>query len=815
MLMDLRLAWRSLRRSPVFAATAVLTLGIGIGGSTAIFSIVNAVLLRPLPFQDPARLVRIWESNPAEGKDRVEVAAANFDDWRQRSSTFDDFALYNDFADPVVLGVGDTSIQVRQTIVTPNLFALLGVPPAVGREFGALREKTGPLDGREVILSDELWRRAFGGDSAVIGRTVRIEGLTDSVVVGVMPPGFSFPSRTDVWVPIDLGRAGTRRGDRRYAALGRLSANATLASARAELQLVAAALARDHAATNAGWTVAVVPLRDSIVDNHRRGLITLFAAVAFVMLLGCANLSNLLLARGSARRSELAVRTALGASRGRITRLLFTETAVLAFLGGAAGLALAGALLPMLVQLAGETVPRLVQARLSGAALAFCAIAAVSTALVAGVIPAIRLARPDLRAATSPEGERSTRLRPDMRLQRMVVAGELAVCLVLLVGATLFIQTFFRLKAIDLGFNPEHVISIEARIPLYRTLAPNRWQRLAIDMSTVLQRLRSVPGIQAVSATSDVPLSGNLLTTDVTVSGDARTRQAFYHRVSPDYFRTIGMTWVQGRDFTEDDASDLARLPDPRGGLPKRGAVIVNETTASAFWPAGNALGQVLSTSFDARVISGREVVGVVRDARSETLRRAPPAEVYVPFLEDPSFVMTLLVRTALPPEQAVPALRREIEAVTPDLSTANIRMLDDIVGDSIGSARFSTLVVSVFAAVALLLSALGVFGVFAFGAVARIREIGIRMAVGATEGDITRMFLKQAAGPIGLGVVTGAAGALALGRLVSSLLFGVTPSDPVSFASAALLLVAVAGVASYLPIRRVLRTDPASALRT
>jgi predicted permease len=815
---DARQAVRSLRRSPIFAATAILTLAIGIGGSTAIFSIVNAVLLRPLPYHDSDRLVRIWESNPTEGNDQALVSAANFNDWRTRSRRFDDFALFNVVTEPIVLGVGDASLQVRQAVVTPNLFGLLGIRPAIGREFGLVPERRGPLDGGEIILSDGLWQRAFGADPAAIGRILRVEGVAGSVVVGVMPPGFSFPEGTDFWTPTDVTRvAAARRDVRMYGAIGRVTANVSVATARLDLQSIAEALARERPASNAQWTVAVLPLYESVVAGHRLALITLFAAVACVMLVGCANVSNLLLARGIARRGELAVRAALGASRATIARLLLAETVVLALIGGAAGLAFAGLLLPTLVQLAGDNVPRLADARLRSMTVAYSVAAAFLAAVVTGLIPALRHSRTDLQSALTVEGKRSTRLASDIRLQRVIVAGELAVSLVLLVGAMLFAQTFVRLNAVDLGFDPEHVISIETRVPIYRTLAPNRWQLLASDTSEALQRLRSVPGVQAVAAARDLPLDGNLLTTEITLPGEQRPRQAFYHRVTPEYFRTMGMTLVQGRDFTEKDISDLARLPDPKAALtaaPRQGALIVNETTARTFWPSGDAIGQFLSTSFDARPINRRQVVGIVRDARSETLRGGPPAEVYVPYLEDPSFAMTLLVRTILPTDQIVPIIRRELRDVTADMSTANIRMLDDVVGDSMRSSRFSASVMAAFAVAALLLSALGVFGMFAFGIATRVREVGIRMALGATGPDITRMFLKQAAGPITVGVALGTAGALALGRLVDSLLFGVAPTDAVSYAAAATMLVTVALMASYLPVRRVLQADPARALR-
>lgn len=812
---DLLVASRSLRRSPIFAATAAATLALGIGASSAIFSIVHAVLLRPLPFREPGQLVRIWEANPAEGHERALVSAANFNDWRSRSRTFDDFALFTAFTDPTVLGAGDESIQATEAVVTPNLFALLGVQPAVGRLFGVVPNRRGPLDGTEVILSHGLWQRAFGGDSGAVGRLVRIEGAPGNVVVGVMPAGFSFPEGVNFWTPVDATRAGASRRDMRvHGAIGRLSPNVSVASGRSDLQSIATSLASEYPAANAGWTVAVLPLLESVVGGHQLPLVTLFAAVSFVMLVGCANVSNLLLARGIGRREELAVRAALGASRARIVRLLLAETVVLATIGAMAGMVLARLMLPGLVQLAGDDVPRLVDARVNATTLGFSVAVTFLAAIVTGLIPALRHSRTELQSALTADGERSTGPGIDISLQRVIVAGELAACLVLLVGAMLFAQTFVRLRAVDLGFDPEHVISVETRVPIYRTLAPNRWQLLALDTKQALERLRAVPGLVAAAATSDLPLAGNLMRTEITLDGESRTRQALYHRVSPDYFRTMGMTLVQGRDFTNADMSDLARLADPREAVPRQGAVIVNETTARAFWPSGNAIGQFLSTSFDARPVSRRQVVGLVRDARSESIRGGPPAEVYVPYLEDPSFAMTLLVRTTLPTDQMVPIIRRELRDVSADMSTANVRMLDDVVGESMRSSRFSAFVISAFAVAALLLSALGVFGVFAFGVASRVREVGIRMALGATGSDIARMFLRHAAGPITVGVIFGTAGAIALGRLVDSLLFGVAPTDVASYVGAASILVGIALVASYLPVRRVLRAGPARALR-
>ncbi len=812
---DLLVASRSLRRWRIFAATAVVTLALAIGASTAIFSIVHAVLLQPLPFREPAQLVRIWEANHDEGNERALVSAANFNDWRTRSRTFDDLGLFSVSTDPTVLGIADASVQAKQTVVTPNLFALLGAQPAIGRSFGVVPDRRGPLDGTEVILSHGLWQRAFGGDAGAIGRTVRLEGAAGGVRVVDIPRGVSIKDGAVFWTPMDAARAGAARRDMRmYGAIGRLSPNVTVAAARSDLHSIATALESAYPASNAGWTTAVLPLHESVVGSHQLALVTLFAAVSFVLLVGCANVSNLLLARGIGRRGELAIRAALGASRVRIARLLLAETVVLATSGAAGGLLFARLVLPGLIQLAGDNVPRLADARLSATTLAFTVAVAFLAAIGTGLMPALRHSRTELQSGLATDGERSTGVGIDIRLQRLIVAGELAVCLVLLVGATLFAQTFVRLRSVDLGFDPEHVISVDTRVPIYRTLAPNRWQLLASDTEQALERMRSLPGVLAAAAASDLPLAGNVMTTEITLAGDSRTRQALYHRVSPDYFQTLGMTLVQGRDFTNEDMSDLARLPDPRAAVPRQGAVIVNETTARTFWPSGNAIGQFLSTSFDSRPVSRRQVVGIVRDARSESIRGGAPAEVYVPYLEDPSFAMTLLVRTTLPTDQIVPLIRRELRSVSADLSTANVRLLDDVVGDSMRSSRFSAFVISAFAVAALLLSALGVFGVFAFGVASRVREVGIRMALGAAAPDIVRMFFRQAAGPITVGVILGTGGAIALGRLVDSLLFGVAPTDFASYAAAASVLIGVALVASYLPVRRVLRAGPARALR-
>jgi predicted permease len=808
---DWRGSLRIFRQRPLFAVAIVATLGIGIGGSTAMFSLVDAVLLRPLPYREPERLARIWETKPSDGVGRHGVSGADAADWLARSRTIDDLALFGTSTTPTVVGVGDVPIQVRDASVTPNFLALIGVSPILGRDFSGAPERSGPLDRREVIVSHALWLRAFGGDPSAIGRTIRLEGVPAGLVVGVMPPGFSLPDGAELWTAM---RPSLRQRDARDdGAIVRLARKTSLARARADLQSIAEGLAREHPETNAGWTIAVASLRDSLVGGHRLALMTLFAAVTCVVLIGCANVANLLLTRGLARRHELAIRAALGADRSRIVRLLLAEAAAMAFVGCAMGLLLAAALVPLAVRLAGADVPRLADARLDGSALIYSLLLTVATTLVAGLLPAVRLSRIDPRLRHDLAAERTTLPGSNIRAQRVIVAGELAICFVLLAGALLFTRTLARLEAVDLGFDPGHVISIDARIPFFRTVAPDRWQRAASDIDGALDRLRAMPGVQAASSALDLPLDGNFIRTIVTRPGASREYSAVYHNVSPDYFRTMGMTLVQGRDFTRADAGALARspMPSPRTTAPRAGAVIVNEAAARMLWPSGDVLGQSLSTSFDSSAIAGRRVVGVVRNVRSEDRRRDAPAEVYVPYLEDPSFATRLLVRTALPADRIVPAIRRALHGVSADLSLANVRTLDDVVERS---ARFSAVMIGVFAGTSLLLAAIGVFGVFAFGMATRAREVGVRIALGATRADLLWLFLKQASAAIVAGLACGLAAAMALGRLVASLLYGVTPTDAISYVCAGLTLAAVSFAASYLPIRRALRQDPTRALR-
>jgi putative ABC transport system permease protein len=829
MLMDLRLALRSFRRSPAFTTTAVLTLAVGIGGCAAIFSLVDAVLLRPLPYDEPDRLVRIWEANLNESDMRADVSPGTFVDWRARSRTFADIAIFSSSSEEssdiggLVIGTPVGSLQVRTASISANLFSMLGVHPVLGR---GIEGHLAPAERLTVVIGYDLWRNAFAGDPDIVGKAISIEGRTTQTVAGVMPEGFTFPGRTEVWSADDFTRVGlTRRGFRSWGAIGRLTPDTTIAAARADLQAISTRLAEEYPATNRNWSATLLPLHDATVENYRTALLTLFAAVGFVVLVGCANVANLLLARGVMRQRELGVRTALGATRRRLTRQLFTETAVLTAFGLIAGWLLALTALPLLVQFAADTIPQLETARLNAPVFGFATLLTVVTMFAIGVAPALVASRTDVSSAMAADGERSAGFSTGAASQRWIVAIEVAASLVLVAGAVLLIQSFVRMRMIDLGFDPAHVVTLQARMPLFRfSGAPSLqgWVLVRNATGVALDRIRAIPGVQSAATTNDLPLSGALITADIDLQPEERrssqrrtaeSRSAVYRRVSPDYFRTIGMALVQGRDFTAADGTTDEQLTS-RSAPPRDGSIIVNEKAARLWWPDGTALGRYVSSNYDRTTTPRRRIIGVVADARGDRIVAPPPPEVYVPYFEDPGFAMTFVVRTTLPPATLAPLLQRALLDVDPQFSTAAVRPMADVVDAAMGSRRFSTLITALFAGIALALAAIGVYGVLAFGVARRRREIGIRMALGATRGDITRLFLRQASRPILAGIVAGLAGALAVSRLIAGLLYGVAPTDPVSFAASTALLAAIALTASYLPVRLALRTDPATALR-
>ncbi len=813
---DVRVALRSFRRSPGFAAASILTLAIGIGGTTAIFSLVNDVLLRPLPYPDPDRLVRIWESHPSDGRTHAPASPGTFVDWRARSSRFDALGLFD--TENYVVSTPAGSLQAQYSLVTPDLFDVLGVSPQMGRTIG-------DPSAREILISHAFWMRAFGGERNVLGRTVRVEARSTETIVGVMPPGFGFPSATDIWTLEDVSRVGlTRRGSRFYGIVGRMKPGVTPEIARADLAAVSRQLAVEYPSTNDGWSVTLEPLADSMIGSARLSLVALLGAVALVLLIGCANIVNLMLARTTERRRELAIRAALGAGRGRLVRQLLIEAFVLSGAGAIAGALTAAAALPVLSRFSRQGLPRPVVPALSLTALAVCASLSVLVTLAVGALPAISAAGAGPQGAIETGPDRATARSTHAVWHPILIAAEIALSFALASGAVLLVQTFVHLRQVDLGFDPTHVITFDLRMPLGRFDEPSgratlrSWYQMANSGREMVERVAALPGVESAASSNDVPLAGRLLRTDLTprpgpAAGDGEKRSVLFLRVSPAYFRTIGTRILAGRDFVEADAASEPQLTSPQA-QGRDGAAIVNETAARLLWPDERPLEQFLSTSFDRRTTPRRRVVGVVADTRRESPGTPPEPEVYIPYAEDPAFAMTLLVRTTLPPDRIVPSILTTLADLDPALSTAAAVRLEDVVAASIALPRLSAQITGLFALVALLLSAVGVYGVLAYAVVCRRREVGIRLALGATAQHIGTLFLTSVGRAVVAGLVLGGVLTYVGTHSLSSLLFGVGPTDPMSFVVGAAVLAAASLAASYVPLRRALAVDPAVTLR-
>jgi putative ABC transport system permease protein len=799
MFQDLRFGARMLWKNPGFTLIAVLTLALGIGANTAIFSVVNAVLLRPLPFPEPERLIRLWESNAGRGLPEFSASAPNFADWRKRQSAFEQLAAY-EFATFNFTGSGEPE-RVAALSVTANLFPALGVLPTQGRNFLPEEEQSGR--NRVVILSDDLWQRRFGADTQLIGRQIQLNGESYTVV-GVMPPRFQLTQGTEVWVPLMLDPAvqpwRADRSNHNIHVIGRLKPGVSFAQAQAALDTIARQLEQQYPKSNAGWGVRLRTFYDWLVPGEiRRSVFVLFAAVGFVLLIACANVANLLLARASTRQREMAIRAALGASRARVMRQLLTESLLLAALGGLAGALLARWGTELIKTGTALNIPRLNETRLDAKVLGFTLIVALLTGLVFGLAPAWQAAKLNLNE-TLKEGGRSSGAR--QRLRGALVVGEVALALVLLLGAGLMIRSFARLQNVPLGFAPENVLTMQVNLP------GSKYGEQATRVNffdQLLERLRTVPGVTDAAAVTQPPLSGSVgWAQEITLEGreaapaDVKlSARAF--AVTPRYFQTMGIPLLQGRDFTEQDRADAPL------------SLIVSESFARRCWPNEDAVGKRFRTSaFD---LFGT-VVGVVGNVRNVSLESEGGPAFYFSYgrLGMPGLVV--VVRTVAPPETMAAALRAQVYALDRELPVYNVRALTQFVANAAGQPRFQTLLLSLFGGVALLLAALGIYGVTAYAVAQRTHEIGVRMALGARAGEVLRLVIGQGMNLALIGVLIGLGGALALTRLMKTLLFGVSATDPLTFVTLALLLIGVALVACYLPARRATKIDPLRALR-
>ena len=796
---DVRYAIRYLRRSPGFTAIAVATLALGIGANATIFSFVNGILLRPLPYRDPDRLVSIWQNNTKEKVERNPVAPANFYDWQERSRSFDAMAAIEPFGFSVT-GQGEPE-RISAFLVTEGFFELMGRNPVRGRWFR--REEYQPGRDRVVILSDGLWRRRFGEDPGIVGRTLPLNGQPYTIV-GIMPPEFQFPFERDVWAPHAVRPSDrAQRGATYWNVVARLRPGVSASQAQEEMSAIAGRLEREYPDTNGGMGAAVVPLSEVVTGSARASLIVLFGAVLLLLLIACVNVANLLLARGSERQREFAIRLALGAGRGRLMRQLFVESTVLAALGGAAGLVLSAWASTLLLRLPGFPMPRLAEVRLDAAVVLFLSGVSVLTVLLFGLAPAAQLARLEWRPAGRTEwlGRNVGVARPGLR--RPLVAAEVALALVLLTGAGLLVRSLSNLLRVDPGFSRERVVALQ--IFLGRSFYDNPDATRAFYDQT-LERVAAVPGVQHAAVVSSPPFIFLEEDAPFTIEGGATPPagsepSAYYSAVSADYAAALGVPVRRGRFFTRDDRA---------GTLP---VVVLNETMARRYFGAEDPIGRRLRVMAGPPVV--REVVGVVGDVLHSGLDASPRAEMFVPHPQDPIPEMTFVVKTAGEPAAMTSAIKAAIRQVNPGQTFAKTATMEQLVADSLSPRRVDLLLLGSFAGLAFALAGIGIYGVVGYVARRRTREIGIRIALGARAADVTRLIVGEGMRPAVTGVAIGLIGSLAATRLMSRLLFGLSAADPLTFAAVAALMVCLALAACWVPARRAARTDPIHALRS
>lgn len=796
---DIRFGVRSLLKRPGFTFVAIITLGLGICANSAIFSVVNGVLWRPLPYPNPQQLVMVWENHKARGgPEREWFSPSDFNDWRDQNSTFSHLSALNNWA-PTLTGRDEPEALVG-ALVSHDMFNLLGVTPMLGRSF--LPEEDQPKAPNVVMLSHELWQRRFNSDSTIVGKTISLS-QENYAVIGVMPAGFQFPviPNTELWRPMrPVINPSCQRGCFVLRVIGRMKPDTTIEKVQADTGTVAARLAAQYPDTNSKVGAAIVPLHEQLVGNIRRPLLVLLASVGFVLLIACANVANLTLARAATRGREMALRSALGAGRGRMIRQLLTESAVLASAGGVVGLALASGLLRLLLSLSPPGTPGLEKIGIDIYVLGFTFLIAVVTGLFFGLAPALQLSKTDLNNSLKDTGKGVPGGSRGGRLRSALVIAEIALALILLIGSGLLMKSFILLQRVDPGFNPEHLITL--RLILNRTSYPNPPQ-LTDFYSQLLDRVKAMPGAQSAALISTLPLSGNNSDTSFLIEGQPppppnQEPTAWYNSVSPDYFRAMELRFIKGRSFTDSD-NDKSPL-----------VVIISETMARRYFPNEDPLGKRIGRGPD----RWREIVGVVRDVKHFGLDLETQPTMYFPMRQVPARAMNLVVRTSGDPLGLAPSLRAQVWAGDRNLAIANLGTMNDLVSASVVQQRFILLLLACFATLALLLAAVGIYGVMSYAVTQRTHEIGIRMALGASMTEVLKLILRNGIALTLIGVAIGLAFALALTRLMTSLLFGVTPTDATTFAMVSAALVLVALVACFIPARRATKVDPLIALR-
>ncbi|MGH9831801.1 MAG: ABC transporter permease [Blastocatellia bacterium] len=798
LLQDFRFGLRMLVKKPSFALIAVITLALGIGANAAIFSVVNAVLLRPLPYPNAERLMTIWENHTKrDGPEREWTSPPGFEDWRDQAKSFDHVVALQGWG-PTLTGQGDPE-QLVGALVSHNTFEMLGVAPALGRSFRPEEDQRG-AEG-VVIISHGLWQKRFGADPALVGKTILLNGES-RMVVGVMPAGFKFPiiANADVWRPIQPAlNAGCQRGCITIRVMARLKPGATEAQARVELNTIAARIEQQFPDTNSKVGSTLIPLHEFLVGPVKPQMLALLVAVAFVLLIACANVANLLLARSAGRMTEIAIRASLGAGRWRIARQLLSESLLLAVIGGVVGLLLAHWLVDLLVSFSPQGTPRLDEIGIDRRALGYTLAVTMLTGLLFGTAPVWQLFKTDLNQSLR-DGGKGLKTGGSGRALGLLVVAETALALMLLVGAGLLIRSFIQLQRVDPGFNPRNVLTAVVTLP--SAAYPDGQVRGFY--SQLLDRVKTLPGAQSAAAVSSLPLAGFDTDTGFVIEGrpapapDQRP-VAWISSVTHDYFRTMGMRLIAGREFTEHDNGNAAKV------------VIISEATARRHFPNEDPIGKRIGNG---RPDGWREIIGVTTDVKHFGLSQDARVSMFFPHQQRPSRRMNIVLRTATDPASLTSTLRGAVTAMDRNLAVSNIDTMEEITAQSIGQERFTLLLLGMFAALALLLSMAGIYGVMSYAVAQRTREIGVRMALGAEAGNVLRLVIGQGMLLALIGVGIGLAGSLALSRLMKTMLFGVSATDPLTFIGVGALLALVALVACYVPARRAAKVDPMIALR-
>jgi predicted permease len=803
-LQDVRYGFRMLRKRPGFTAVAIITLALGIGANTAIFSVVNAVLLRPLPYRDSDRLTVILHSG------RNPVAPASFLDWQKQSRSFESMGAAEYWTPNV------TSTQNAEKLwalhITSSVLPMLGVQPILGRVFLPEEEQRGKE--HEVVISYPLWQSHFAASPDVIGRPMTLNGEVYTIV-GVMPRGFKFApfwaTKAELWAPLVLGDKLTDRGGRSLRIFARLKLDVTLAQARAEMAGITAHLEQQYPGTNED--VVVLALKEKVVGNVRPALLVLLTAVGFVLLIACANVAHMLLARSAARQKEIAIRAAVGAENSRLLRQFLTESCVLATLGGVAGLVLAFAGIRLLVALSPSNIPRVDTVTLDPGVLLFALGLTLLAGIIFGLAPALRAGGLNLSDSLK-EGERgsSEGIRRN-RLRSLLVASEFTFALVLLVGAGLMIRSFLAIQTIDPGFNPHHLLSAVVSVSGTRAAEPGA---RPIFYQHLLEQIRHVPGVQSASAINHLPLAGDIWGFSFQVEGERLSRPsdaptAAYRAVFPGYFKTMNLPILQGRDVSDSDT------------LNSQGVVMVNEWLARHHWPGQEAVGKHLALDTPGANAKRLTVIGVVKNSVRGEWTEPPEDELFVPYLQDQAYMTnpappfayaTLVVRTTGDPASMAPVIRSIVHSMNQNAPLSEVQTMDQVVSEATSEPRFYVLLLGAFAAVALVLAAVGIYGMMSYSVSRRTQEIGIRIALGARTVDVIRLVVGQGASLALLGLGVGVVVAFAVTSLMARLLYGIRPTDPITFVAVVVVLSTVALIASYIPARRATKVDPIVALR-